>query len=90
MKSRIDFFLVVKHLSRHDHKADIESSIAPEHNLIYVPLQWENETARGPGFWKFNNNLLKGENYIRKYLNCTSYTKENIKLLPTSKCFGSF
>ena len=53
MKSRIDFFLVANHLRKYVHKADIQSSIAPDHNLVCVLFQWENEITRGPGFWKF-------------------------------------
>ena len=61
MKSRIDFFLVANHIRKYVHKANIQSSIAPDHNLDCVLLQWENEITRGPGFWKFNNSLLKDE-----------------------------
>ena len=69
MKSRIDFFLVANHLRKYVHKADIQSSIAPDHNLVCVLLQCENEITRGPGFWKFNNSLLKDENFVQKLRN---------------------
>ena len=66
MKSRNDFFLVAKQLSKYVHKADIESSIALDQKLVCVSLKWENELSRGPGFWKFNNSLLKDENCIQQ------------------------
>lgn len=53
-------------MSKYIHRADIQSSIAPDHKLVCVSLQWENETTRGSGFWKFNNNLLKDGNYIQQ------------------------
>ena len=42
----------------------IYSAIAPDHKAIQISLAWPRETIRGPGFWKFNNTLLKDENYV--------------------------
>ena len=64
MKSRIDFFLMAKNLTKSVKNTEIYPSIAPDHNAIYISLSWVNETPRGPGFWKFNNTLLKDENYV--------------------------
>ena len=36
MKSRIDFFLVAKHLEQYVKKSEIYSSIAPDHKAIYI------------------------------------------------------
>ena len=69
MKCRIDLFLLANHLRKYVHKADIQSYIAPDHNLVCVFLQWENEITRGPGFWKFNNSLLKDENFVQQIRN---------------------
>ena len=55
VKSRIDFFLISKHLTKFVKKVDIQTSIAPDHNIILLSLSWPNENPRGPGFWKFNN-----------------------------------
>ena len=77
MKSRIDFFLLAKNLTKSVKKTEIYPSIAPDHNAIYVSLSWVNEAPRGPGFWKFNNTLLKDEKYaviVREtYTNTLSY-----------------
>ena len=79
MKSRIDFFLMAKNLTRSAKKTEIYPSIAPDHNAIYISLSWVNETPRGPGFWKFNNTLLKDEKYpdaVREtYANTLRYYK---------------
>lgn len=65
MKSRIDYFLIAKHLSQYVRKVDIQTSIAPDHKLVLLSIQWEKLSKRGPGFWKFNNSLLNDENYIQ-------------------------
>ena len=63
-KSRIDFLLMTKNLTKSVKKTEIYPSIAPDHNAIYISLFWYvNKTPRGPGFWKFNNTLLKDEKY---------------------------
>jgi len=68
VKSRIDFFLISKHLTKFDKKVDIQTSIAPGHNMILLSLSWPNENPRGPGFWKFNNSLLEDKEYTTKIL----------------------
>jgi len=68
VKSRIDFFLISKHLTKFVKKVDIQTSIAPDHNMILLSLSWPNENPRGPGFWKFNNSLLEDNEYTTKIL----------------------
>ena len=60
LKSRIDFFLIAKGLT-----VNIKR-IAPDHNAISISLTLPNKCPRGPGFWKFNNTLLKDPQYIDK------------------------
>ena len=38
VKSRIDFFLVAKHLEQYVKKCEIYSSVAPDHKTIYISL----------------------------------------------------
>lgn len=61
VRSRIDFFLVAKHLTQYVKKSEIYPSIAPDHHAIYLLLSWTSETPRGLGLWKFNNTLLKDD-----------------------------
>ena len=46
------------------YNTDIQTPIAPDHKIVCLSLKWDKEFTRGPGFWKFNNTLLKDENYI--------------------------
>ena len=63
IKSRIDFFPVVKHLTKFVKQVDIQTSIAPNHNTIFLLLSWPYEHPHRLGFWKFNNTLLNDEDY---------------------------
>ena len=66
MRSRIDFFLVAKNLTKYVQKVDIQSSIAPDHKTVFLSLHWTKVVPRGPGFWKFNNALLEDNNYVEQ------------------------
>ena len=68
VQSRIEFFLISKHLTKFVKKVDIQISIAPDHNMILLSLPWPTENPRGPGFWKFNNSLLEDKEYTTKIL----------------------
>ena len=80
MKSRIDYFLLAKNLTKSVKKTEIYPSIAPDHNAIYISLFWSCETPRGPGLWKFNNTLLKDEEYVewvrQTYSNTLNYYRQ--------------
>lgn len=84
LKSRIDFFLTSHRLEVNIKKAEIRSSIAPDHNATFLSLEINDAFKRGPGTWKFNNQLLEDENYVeqikcslpeilQKYQNVESY-----------------
>ena len=66
LKSRLDFFLIAKDLTVNIKKSEISPAIAPDHNAIFILLTLPNKCPRGPGFWKFNNTLLKDPQYIDK------------------------
>ena len=66
MRSRIDFFLIAKNLTKYVQKVDIQLSIARDHRTVYLSLHWTKETRRGPGFLKFNNALLRDDKYTEQ------------------------
>lgn len=91
--SRIDFFLISKHLLPCVHEIDILPSIKTDHSLIHVSLSIVNSIARGKGYWKFNVALLKDKVYIRKinsFLDtCTdkfNYMEDKGKVWDIMKC----
>ena len=73
MNLTIDYFLLAKNLTKRVKKTEIYPSIAPDHNAMYISLSGSSESPRGPGVWKFNNTLLKDE----EYLECVRETYSN-------------
>ena len=70
LKSRIDFFLIAQSLKLNIRTAEIRSSIAPDHKAMYLSVEINDEFHRGPGTWKFNNQLLEDENYVQLITEC--------------------
>ena len=70
LKSRIDLFIISQALKPNIRKAEIRSSIAPDHKAIFLSLEINDAYQRGPGTWKFNNTLLEDDNYIEIITEC--------------------
>lgn len=87
MKSRLDFFLVAKTLTRSVKKTEIYPSIAPDHSAIYISLSWSSKTPRGPGIWKFNNTLLNDEQYVAMIQNTYTETQNKYRYLADKRLF---
>ena len=64
VQSRLDYFLVSSDLVYSIEKCCIKPAIKTDHSLITMKIDLANEDRRGPGFWKFNNTLLKDEIYV--------------------------
>ncbi|KAL9983775.1 hypothetical protein ACROYT_G006002 [Oculina patagonica] len=63
LKSRIDFFLVAKSIACQVAEVGTKTSIAPDHKAVKLRINLAN-IKRGPGLWKFNNLLLKDDNFV--------------------------
>ena len=66
--SRIDYIFIVKHLVNSVKKVDIRPALKTDHMAVYFELVQE-KNDRGPGTWKFNNYLLKKEDYVSSIRN---------------------
>ncbi len=64
-KSRIDYWFLAYGLWQH--VSDISMDFAPltDHSLIHLELKLNINSKRNRGFWKFNSDLLKDEEYRR-------------------------
>ena len=78
--ARLDFFLISSQLSPFVSKSSIEPSIYSDHSIIFLELDFS-RVRLGKGFFKFNNSLLKDNNYInlvkRRIKNVTRQYAEN-------------
>ena len=66
LKSRINFLIITKQLISQVKRIETLSSIAPNHKAVFLStsIEIDQASARGPGNWKFNNTLLKHNEYI--------------------------
>ena len=62
-QSRLDFFLVHESIFQFVTDANITSGYRTDHSAITLKLKFQ-ESARGKGYWKFNNSLLKDKLYV--------------------------
>ena len=62
MSSRIDFFLVARHLTKWVERVETKVSNAPDHRAVRLTFLIA-QVSRGPGIWKFNNSLLEDKKY---------------------------
>ena len=59
VRTRIDFFLVSKVLDQFVSSVEIRPYVHSDHDCIVIVLDFD-RVQRGPGYWHFNNELLKG------------------------------
>ena len=65
LKSRIDYFFISNPMTANVKNAESRASIAPDHRATFLSLEIQGDFKRGPGSWKFNNQLLEDENYLQ-------------------------
>ena len=71
---RLDFFLVSQNLFNNIKDANIEYGYKSDHSIINLTIKGQ-EIERDPPFWKFNNSLLKDQQYIEQIKNVIEETK---------------
>ncbi len=63
-QSRLDYWFVSINLLYNVNDCDIKPSYRSDHSILTLDFENANDNQRGSGFWKFNSNLLKDEDYI--------------------------
>ena len=62
---RLDYFFISKDMQSAITKVRILPNIFSDHFALTLPLSSQNnETKRGPGFWKFSNSVLTDKDYV--------------------------
>ena len=87
LKSRIDYFIIAKQLINKVKKTETRSSIAPDHKAVFLSLEIDQTFKRGPGTWKFNNTLLKDDEYINLIKNNYSSIQEKYKEIESRQLY---
>ena len=63
IQSRLDRFYISDTMQYNISKTDIIPGICSDHSSIILSIKPTKSTKSGPNFWKFNNSLLKNENF---------------------------
>ena len=77
--SRLDMFFVSSHLTGRCADLKIDPGYRTDHNIISMVVQ-SGESQRGPGLWKFNESLLKDDEYVEIVNICIRRTIEEYAL----------
>ena len=67
-QSRLDYWLISRHLIYNLNKVGIKPGFRSDHSLIDISFYAQETSNRGPSYWRFNSNLLKNIEYT-DYIN---------------------
>ena len=79
-KARLDFFLMSRELMSCLDSVNILPGYRTDHSMVTLDIRLLTFN-RGRGFWKFNNSLLRDEEYIRKVKQCISETRREYAVM---------
>ena len=82
VQSRLDLWLVSENFTKSVSECEIIPSVAPDHSAVTLTLVSKPHSHRGPGFWKFNCEVLKDDNFVtgmRKQIEESETRNANIK-----------
>ena len=65
-QSRSDMFLISEQMQYQNITCNILPGILSDHSLVQLQFSQTTDWVRGRGFWKFNVDLLKDQEYITK------------------------
>ena len=92
-QSRLDYMLTSVHLMYNIRNIEILPSFKSDHSLVKLHLHTSEKGSRGPGFWKFNNTLLRDivyleyiNGWIEQYKEIYSETENKSTLWDVIKC----
>ena len=91
LRSRIDFFIVMKQLINQVKGIETRASITPDHMAVFLSIVIDQAPACRPGNWKFNNTLLKDNEYINLIKSdYSSFKKNTITLKVVNNCTWNY
>ena len=77
--SRIDFFLVPHNIYNMISECEINPVVHTDHSILEMIIEMSNQ-ERGPGFWKFNNQLLNDNTFKENMIEIITKTLDDNKL----------
>ena len=85
---RLDMFFASEHLLSHVYDATIQAGYRTDHSQIHLTLRSFSQ-QRGPGLWKFNESLLKDDEYSKLINSCIIDAVQQYAVPIYSKTFTS-
>ena len=79
-QARLDYFLISKAMTDIIDRSNIKSSYRSDHSIIELNISL-NTFTQGKGLWKFNNSLLKNEEYLKLINKIIGEEKEKYAIL---------
>ena len=76
--SRLDYFLVSPNIINQTFSTAIKPGYRSDHSLVIMNIKLTDQ-IKGKGLWKFNNSLLKNEDYTNEIKECISDTLNRYK-----------
>ncbi len=70
IQSRLDYWLISRHMTYDLDSVDVKPSIKSDHSIISVSFKIRNTQLRGKNFWKFNKSLLRDKSYVERINKC--------------------
>ena len=78
---RLDFFLVSESLTNYTEKESILPGYKTDHSQILITLKF-NQIKKSKSFWKFNNSLLRNNDFVKEIKETILNVKKQYALLP--------
>ncbi len=75
-QARLDYFLISSELLNLIGVADIMPGYRTDHSIVTIGLNKGSNIIRGRGSWKFNNELLKEEEFLKKVTDSIAKVKK--------------
>lgn len=90
-QSRLDYFLVSNHILSNLTNEVIKPGYRSDHSLVEINILITRNN-KGRGFWKFNNSLLKDNEYTNEIRTCIKntihkYSRVNVNVEPDNERF---
>ena len=76
---RLDMFFISEHLLQRCSDVEIKPGYKSDHNMVTITVRSDTR-HRGPGLWKFNESLLRDDDYVSTVNQCIQRTIEQYAL----------
>ncbi len=81
LETRLDYWLILEFLGLTTKSKILPDKVKTDHKPIEITISLSNNTQRGPGYWKFNCQLLYDDHYTEKIKTLIAEKKQEYELM---------